>query len=548
MPIKTIQTRPFSDQKCGTAGLRRKVAVFRQPHYLENFIQSVLDCVPALQGGTLVIGGDGRFFNREAIQIVLRMAAANGVSRAIVGCGGLLSTPAGSHLIRTANAQGGFLLTASHNPAGPDGDFGIKFNVAGGGQASETLTDACYQRSLVIERYKIADSPPVDIDHIGSTQLDSMRIDVVDPVADYAALQEKLFDFDQIAALLSRDDFRFYYDALHAVTGPYAREIFVNRLGLPAVDCANAEVLADFGGRHPDPNPHDAADLVALFCGTQSPDQHSPDMGAASDGDGDRNMILGPGQMVSPCDSLAILTAHATHVPGYREGLAGVARSMPTSRAVDAVAAKLNLPCYETPTGWRFFCNLLEDDRITLCGEESFGTSSNHCREKDGLWAILFWLNIIADTGLGVNELLRRHWAEFGRHYYQRQDYAIADTDQAQALVQALENALPSIGTQLGDFTISHADNFSYTDPVDGSVSENQGLRITFGDAARIVYRLSGTGTQGATLRVYLEQFEPANGDHAMALNTALAKLTTLSQRVAQIEHFTGLIIPSQTT
>ncbi|HET9680178.1 MAG TPA: alpha-D-glucose phosphate-specific phosphoglucomutase [Gammaproteobacteria bacterium] len=543
MSIKTIPTSPFSDQKCGTAGLRRKVKVFRQPHYLENFIQSVFDCVPVLQGGTLVIGGDGRFFNREAIQTVLQIATANGVARTIVGCGGLLSTPAGSHLIRESNAQGGFLLTASHNPAGPDGDFGIKFNVAGGGQASESLTDAFHQRSMAIEHYKIVDAQAVDIDHIGSTQLDGMQIDIVDSIADYAALQEKLFDFDQIAALLARDDFRFYYDALHAVTGPYAKEIFVKRLGLPTMDCANAEVLADFGGRHPDPNPHDASDLVSLFNTSQS-----PDMGAASDGDGDRNMILGPGQMVSPCDSLAILTAHATRVPGYWQGLAGVARSMPTSRAVDAVAAKLNLPCYETPTGWRFFCNLLEDNRITLCGEESFGTSSNHCREKDGLWAILFWLNVIADSGLGVNELLRRHWAEYGRHYYQRQDYAIADIDKAQALMQTLESSLPSSGTQLGDITVSHADNFSYTDPVDGSVSKNQGLRITFGDAARIVYRLSGTGTQGATLRVYLEQFESAGGGHALELNSALAKLIALSKQLAQIEHFTELTDPSQTT
>lgn len=543
MHNQTIPTTPFTDQRCGTAGLRKKTAVFRQPHYLENFVQAVFDCVPELAGGTLVLGGDGRYFNTEAIQVILRMAAAHGIRRALVGRGGLLSTPAASHLIRARQAQGGFILTASHNPGGPDGDFGIKFNLANGGQASETLTEAIYQRSRVLSHYRILASGSIALDQPGRQSLGELQVEVVDPVADYTALQESLFDFERIAALLARPDFKFRYDALHAVTGPYAEEIFIKRLGAPAGSLQHAKPLPDFGGGHPDPNPHDAHELVQQFAGATA-----PDFGAASDGDGDRNMILAPGLVVSPGDSLAVLAANAELAPGYRQGLAGVARSMPTSRAVDAVAEALGIACYETPTGWRYFSNLLDADRITLCGEESFGTSSNHCREKDGLWAVLFWLNLLAATELSVNELLRRHWAQYGRHYYQRQDYQIADAERARELMQSLTDHLPTPGTQHQAWQLSAADNFSYTDPVDNSHSSGQGIRLIFGAEARIVYRLSGTGTSGATLRVYLERYAPAGGGHDRPLPEALGELAVLSRAVGRIEHFTELAEPSHMT
>lgn len=543
MSIETVATTPFPDQRCGTAGLRKKTAIFRQPHYLENFIQAVFDCVPELAGGALVVGGDGRYFNAEAIQVILRMAAANGIRRALVGRDGLLSTPAASHLIRLHQAQGGFILTASHNPGGPDGDFGIKFNLAGGGQASETLTDAIYQRSLVLHEYRILAAATVLLNQTGAQQLGALNVEILDPVHDYAALQETLFDFDHIAALLARPDFRFRYDALHAVTGPYAEEIFIKRLSAPAGSVQHTQPLPDFGGGHPDPNPHDARELVDIFTAADA-----PDFGAASDGDGDRNMILGPGLVVSPGDSLAILAANAKLVPGYRNGLAGVARSMPTSRAVDAVARQMNFPCFETPTGWRFFSNLLDAGKITLCGEESFGTSSNHCREKDGLWAVLFWLNLLAVTGKGINTLLRQHWAQYGRHYYQRHDYHIADAARAQELMQTLANNLPAAGTYHQTWQLSAADNFAYADPVDGSHSSGQGIRFIFGADARIVYRLSGTGTSGATLRVYLERYAAPGSAYDLSLPEALGDLAGMSRELARIEHFTGLSRPSQKT
>ncbi len=477
MNVASIATQPFEDQRPGTAGLRKKTAVFPQPGYLENFLQAVFDTVTELRGGTLVAGGDGRYWNREALTILVRLAAGNGVRRLIIGQGGILSTPAASHLIRARRAQGGFLLTASHNPGGPDGDFGVKFNVANGGQAPEALTEAVFAATRRLDRYLAADVAAPDLDRIGVSDAGDMTVDIVDPVADYARLMERLFDFDRLRDLLT-GEFRFRFDALHAVTGPYATKIFVDRLGAPPESVANGIPLADFGGGHPDPNPVDARHLVNLMA---APD--APDFAAASDGDGDRNMILGRRFAVSPGDSLAVLAAQSGRIPGYAAGLSGVARSMPTSRAVDAVAARLGIPCFETPTGWRFFCNLLDAGRIDLCGEESYGTSSSHAREKDGLWAVLFWLNLIAVSGRSVEELVRAHWADFGRNAFRRHDYYVADADRAAAVMERLTENLHQLpGQGGGGPVIDLAESFTYEDPVDGSVTENQGIRVVFGN------------------------------------------------------------------
>lgn len=540
MNVASIATRPFEDQRPGTAGLRKKTRVFAQPGYLENFLQAVFDTAPELRGGTLVAGGDGRYYNREALATLVRLAAANGVRRLIIGQGGILSTPAASHLIRKHGAQGGFLLTASHNPGGPDGDFGVKFNVANGGQAPESLTEAIYQASGTISRYLVADVSVPDLDSIGESPAGDMMVEVVDPVTDYAALMERLFDFDRLRDLLT-SGFRFRFDALHAVTGPYARRIFVDRLGAPEESVLNGIPLADFGGGHPDPNPVDAAHLVALMAAPGA-----PEFAAASDGDGDRNMILGRNFAVSPGDSLAVLAAQAHTVPGYANGLAGVARSMPTSRAVDAVAARLKIPCFETPTGWRFFCNLLEDGRIDLCGEESYGTSSSHAREKDGLWAVLFWLNLIAVSGRSVEELVRSHWADYGRNAFRRHDYFVSEAARAAAVMEKLTDRLGSLPGSQGPYgEIVRAESFSYEDPVDGSVSANQGIRVFFENGDRIVYRLSGTGTSGATLRVYLDR--PVDG-HDRTLpsdGAAVGNLGELAHELADITALTGLEEPT---
>jgi len=544
MPVLTVSTQPFPDQKPGTAGLRKPVSVFQQPHYLENFLQAIFDTCPELQGGALVVGGDGRYFNREAIGILLRLAAANGVTKTVVGRNGLLSTPAASLLIPQVKAKGGFILTASHNPGGINGDFGVKFNIATGGQASESLTNRIYERSKTLDRYLVLDdTTDIDLSRIGQQVLGPMQIDIVDPVTNYADTLEPLFDFAAIRTLLETPGFRMRFDALHAATGPYAIELFENRLGASHDSVAHAEPLPDFGGGHPDPNPHDAKDLVNLFMQADA-----PDFGAASDGDGDRNMILGRGVVVSPGDSLAVLTANAHLIPGYRSGLLGVARSMPTSHAVDRVARQLGIPCYETPTGWRFFCNLLEAGKITLCGEESFGTSSNHAREKDGLWAVLFWLNLLAARGQSVQEILTDHWQEFGRDYFQREDYFIAENATAQDLMQNLEARLPRLpGTRVQGIQIESADSFSYRDPVDGSESHNQGLRIITGDGGRIVFRLSGTGTRGATLRVYLERYEPDSARHATPAGTMLGSLSEAAREIARLPQV-GLSRPDSVT
>lgn len=541
MTIRRVATTPFTDQKPGTSGLRKKVPVFRQPHYVENFLQAIFDTLgEARRGATLVLGGDGRFLNREVVQVALRMAAANGVGRVLVGQGGLLSTPAASNLIRVNKALGGIVLSASHNPGGPEGDFGIKFNVSHGGPAPESFTDAVFRHATALREYAVLDAPDLDLERLGETRLGGMAVSILDPVADYAALMERLVDFDAIAAMFRRG-FRMRFDAMSAVTGPYAQAILEGRLGAPAGTVANATPLPDFGGHHPDPNPVHAADLMALMTGADA-----PDFGAASDGDGDRNMIVAPGLFVTPSDSLAVLAAHAHRAPGYARGLAGVARSMPTSRAVDRVAKRLGIECHETPTGWKFFANLLDAGRITLCGEESAGTGSDHVREKDGLWAVLLWLNIIAATGKRADAILRDHWAEYGRDYYSRHDYEEVASEGANALMAALRAKLPALpGTKLGGLTVSEADDFAYTDPVDGSVTKAQGVRVTFAEDARAVFRLSGTGTAGATLRMYVERYEANPARHALPVQEVLAPVIAAVRHLAEIERHTGRAEPS---
>ncbi len=543
MAIVTVATHPFPDQRPGTSGLRKKVTVFQQAGYLENFVQSIFDSLENARGHTLVLGGDGRFHNRVAVHTILRMAAAHGFSRVIVGRGGLFSTPAISCVIRAHRASGGIVLSASHNPGGIDGDFGIKYNIDNGGPAPEKVTDAIYARSQGIRQYRISDAPDIDLDRIGQYTIESMSVEVIDPVAEYAELMQRLFDFDAIRALFKRG-FTMRFDAMHAVGGPYAKVIFEDLLGAPLGTVVNGEPRGDFGGLHPDPNPAHATDLIAHMNA-----EGAPDFGAASDGDADRNMIVAPGFLITPSDSLAILTANATLVPGYRAGVTGVARSMPTSTAVDHVAAALGVRCHETPTGWKFFGNLLDAGMVTLCGEESYGTGSSHIREKDGLWAVLFWLSILAVTGKTPEALTREHWARFGRNYYSRQDYEALHSDAADVLMRDLSARLPSLaGQRLGNHTVDTADEFAYADPVDGSISQRQGVRIVFTDGSRIVFRLSGTGTEGATLRVYLEQYEPDRAKHDLSTQTALAELGAIAARIAAIEAHTGRTAPSVVT
>ena len=543
MSVRTVATTPFEDQRPGTSGLRKKVQVFQQPHYLENFVQSVFDALEGFQGETLVIGGDGRYYNRTAAHVILKMAAASGFGRIVIGRDALLSTPAASCLIRKRKAFGGLILSASHNPGGPHGDFGIKYNVANGGPAPEKITEAIYARTRQIQEYRILDVADIDLDRLGETRLGDTAVEIVDPVADYEELMAGLFDFARIAALFE-SGFRIRYDAMSAVTGPYARAILEHRLGAPAGSIVNGDPLEDFGGHHPDPNPAHARELVEVM---MAPD--APDFGAASDGDGDRNMILGRGIYVTPSDSLAILAANAHLAPGYASGLAGVARSMPTSRAADRVAAALGIPCYETPTGWKFFGNLLDAGMVTLCGEESFGTGSNHVREKDGLWAVLLWLDILAARREPVARIVREHWARFGRNFYSRHDYEAIDAEAGAGLMDALRQRLPRLrGERLGDLVVEHADDFSYRDPIDGSLSERQGIRILFEGGARIVYRLSGTGTEGATLRVYLESYEPDPARHDQDPQVVLQPLIRIADRVAGIHSRTGRDAPSVIT
>lgn len=542
--LKIVKTSPFEGQKPGTSGLRKKVTVFQQAHYLENFVQSIFDNLADYQGKTLVLGGDGRYHNKTAIQTILKMAAANGFGEVLVGQNGLLSTPAVSAVIRKNKAFGGIILSASHNPAGLDGDFGIKYNTGNGGPATEKITDAIYASSCAISEYHTVDAPDVDLSTLGENQLGAMKVTVIDPVADYADLMEHLFDFSRIRALFDSGLFSMRFDAMSAITGPYAREILERRLGAPSGTVMRGEPLEDFGGGHPDPNLVYAHDLVEIMNSAKG-----LDFGAASDGDGDRNMILGRKFFVTPSDSLAILAANAMLVPGYRMGLSGVARSMPTSAAVDKVAERMGIESYETPTGWKFFGNLLDDHKITLCGEESFGTGSDHVREKDGLWAVLFWLNLLAVKQQPVAQIVREHWAKFGRNYYSRHDYEEVDAKAAEALMQHLRDSFGDLqGKQFGTLRVQQCDDFSYTDPVDGSVTTGQGVRILFEHGTRIVFRLSGTGTVGATLRVYLETYEPDSSKHDIDTQVALAQLIQLAEELGQIHARTGRKQPTVIT
>jgi phosphoglucomutase len=542
--ITTTPTSPIAGQRPGTSGLRKKVTVFQQPGYLENFVQAIFDSLEGFAGRTLVLGGDGRYFNDTAIQIIVRMAAANGFGRVLVGQHGILSTPAASCVIRKHEAFGGIILSASHNPGGPEGDFGIKYNTGNGGPAPEKITDAIYANTQKIARYLTLAAPDVNLAVQGKTMVAGMAVEVIDPVADHADLLARLFDFDRIGALLRSGAFRICFDAMHAVTGPYAQEIFIKRLGAPAGSVMNGVPLPDFGGGHPDPNPTYAEDLIKVMFADDA-----PDFGAASDGDGDRNMIVGKHFIVTPSDSLAVLAANAMLVPGYASGLKGVARSMPTSAAVDRVAEKLGIPCFETPTGWKFFGNLLDAGQVTLCGEESAGTGSDHVREKDGVWAVLFWLNILAVRRESVEAILRGHWLRFGRNYYSRHDYEGVDSAAANGLMAHLRESLATLpGRSIEGATIASADDFAYTDPVDGSVSSAQGIRIGLKDGSRIVFRLSGTGTEGATLRVYLERFEPDPAKHAVETQTALAPLIALADQLAGIRERTGRERPTVIT
>ncbi|MBX3529235.1 MAG: alpha-D-glucose phosphate-specific phosphoglucomutase [Rhizobiaceae bacterium] len=541
--LKTVATKPFSDQKPGTSGLRKKVPVFQQPNYAENFIQSVFDSLEGFAGKALVIGGDGRFYNREVIQTAIRMAAANGFGRAIVGQGGILSTPAASHVIRKFKAFGGLILSASHNPGGPHEDFGIKYNIGNGGPAPEKVTEAVFARSKVIDRYLTLDTPDVALDIIGTQTVGGMTVEVIDPVSDYAALMESLFDFPAIRAMF-KDGFRMVFDAMHAVTGPYAKEILENRLGAPAGTARNATPLPDFGGHHPDPNLVHAKELYDLMMSADA-----PDFGAASDGDGDRNLIIGKGIFVTPSDSLALLAANAHLAPGYKAGLKGIARSMPTSAAADRVAEKLGVGMYETPTGWKFFGNLLDAGMATICGEESAGTGSDHVREKDGLWAVLLWLNVLAARRQPVKDIVVAHWREFGRNYYTRHDYEEVESEAANGLMADLRGKLGVLpGLKFAGLVVETADDFAYHDPVDGSVSRNQGIRVLFQGGSRVVFRLSGTGTSGATLRVYIERYEPDAAQHGIETQEAVADLIRAADEIAGIAQRTGRDRPSVIT
>lgn len=541
--IVTVATTPFDGQAPGTSGLRKKVKVFQQPGYAENFVQSVFDVVPRDEGATLVVGGDGRFHNRAVIQQVIRMAAANGYGRVIVGQGGILSTPAASHVIRKYGASGGLVLSASHNPGGPDEDFGIKYNIANGGPAPESVTGAIHQRTTQIDRWLTVDAPDVDLDTIGTIHVDGMVVTIIDPVTDYADLMEDLFDFAAIRHIV-RSGFTMRFDAMSAVTGPYAREILEKRLGFAAGTVVNGVPLEDFGGHHPDPNLIHAKELYELMMGPEA-----PDIGAASDGDGDRNLIIGRGRFITPSDSLAMLAANIEVAPAYRGRLAGIARSMPTSAAADRVAEALGIPCFETPTGWKFFGNLLDAGKVTICGEESAGTGSDHVREKDGLWAVLLWLNILAVRQISVDELAHEHWARFGRNYYARHDYEGIETAGANTLMDGLKGQLATLpGRAFGLLMVREADSFAYTDPVDDSVSANQGIRVLFEDGSRIVFRLSGTGTHGATLRVYLERYEPPFGHLDADTGVMLAPQIAAADAIAGIAAHTGRTAPDVIT
>lgn len=543
MTIKTVSTTPISNQKTGTSGLRNKVTVFKSENYLENFVQSIFNSLESHHGRTIVLGGDGRYYNKEAIQKIIKIAAANGIGKVIVGQNGILSTPAVSCVIRKYRVFGGIVLSASHNPGGPSGDFGIKYNVSNGGPAPEKLTNKIFEQTKVIDEYFISDAEDeIDLAKVGTCKIEDMQVEVIDSVADYAELMQQLFDFNKIKQMIA-DGFKMRIDTMCAVAGPYAKYIFEDLLGAPKGTVVNSQPLEDFGGMHPDPNPVNAHDLVKHM------QTGEYDFGAASDGDADRNMIVGKEIAVAPSDSLAIMTAQASLIPAFTQGIFGVARSMPTSCAVDRVAEKLGIECFETPTGWKFFGNLLDADRISICGEESYGTGSNHIREKDGLWAILYWLNLVATTGKDVDELVNMHWQEYGRNFYSRHDYEAIDSDIANTIMSNLRQKVVSLeGASFGSFVVKLADDFSYTDPIDGSVSANQGIRIIFTDGSRIIFRLSGTGTQGATLRVYLEKYQSDADKFAVPTQQMLADLIAIAEELSQVKKLTSMSQPTVIT
>jgi phosphoglucomutase len=540
LQVSRIDCPPFMDQRPGTSGLRKKVKRFAEPHYLATFVQAIFEGVGGLKGSTIALGGDGRYFNREASAVILRMAAAHGIAKVVVGKGGILSTPAVSNIIRARQLKGGIILSASHNPGGPDGDFGIKYNVANGGPAPESVTEAIFAVSQCLSGYDILDEKigAIDLDRVGTQRLGHLVVDVIDPVADYATLMEKLFDFSRMRSWLKKN--RVLFDAMHAVTGPYAEEVFVKRLGAPASSIMNFFPKPDFGNHHPDPNPAHAEALMAAMWAVDA-----PALGAASDGDGDRNMIVGPKLAVTPSDSLAVLAANARLIPGYAKGISGVARSMPTSRAADVVAQELGIGSFETPTGWKFFGNLLDAGRVTLCGEESYGTGSDHVREKDGLWAVLFWLDLLAATGETIPSIMDAHWRRFGRHYYSRHDYEAVDSARANDIMNGLRQRL---GDLKGRGGIELADDFRYQDPIDNSISEKQGVRLIFSNGGRLVLRLSGTGTEGATLRLYIERFEPRTGNLQLDAQVALADLIAQAEDIIGIKRLSGRAQPDVVT
>lgn len=542
--VRTVAMSPFDDQRPGTSGLRKTTERFRTPHYLAAFVQAIFDVRPI--DSPVVLGGDGRFFGAEAAQTIIRLAAANGAKRIVVGRDALLSTPAASHLVRARNAWGALVLSASHNPGGPDGDFGVKFNGPNGAPAPEAVTDAIFARTGQLTAYRLAGLPTADLSRVGEQPLGGTTVEVVDPAADYADLMERLFDFDRISALLRKPGFRMVFDAMHAVTGPYAREIFERRLGATGV-VLRGDPLPDFGGGHPDPTPAHAAELSALMFGAQP-----PRFGAASDGDGDRHLIMGPNFTVNPSDSLAIILANAELIPGYRGRVAGVARSMPTSRAVDEVAARLGLPCFETPTGWKYFGSLLDAGRITFCGEESAGAGSDHVREKDGVWAVLYWLNIMAARRQGVVQVVHEHWARFGRHAAQRLDFEGLPAEPAAVLVERLRSKLDTLpGTTLAGRLVEACDDFAYVDPIDGSETARQGVRLVLSGSGRVVFRLSGTGTSGATLRVYLDQYVAATdlqGLPAETLTLPLEQAARAALALVEADRLLGPLAPTHRT
>lgn len=545
MPNNFIETHPYNDQKPGTSGLRKKVSVFQQEHYLENFVQSILNIATDLKGNSLVLGGDGRFYNLHAIQVILKMAAANGIKHVIVGKDGLLSTPAVSCLIRKYKTAGGIVLSASHNPGGVNGDFGIKYNINNGGPAPTSFTDAVYTQSKEINDYSISQVSDIDISKEHTVYIDEMRIEVVSPVTDYSELMESLFDFNSIKHFITSNKNAICFDAMHAVTGPYAKYILQDLLSAKHNSVINGQPLEDFGGGHPDPNLAHTQELLGIL----NSNSHPPLFGAASDGDGDRNMIIGQNFFVNPSDSLAIMAANAHLISGYKNGIKGVARSLPTSRAVDKVAADLGVECYETPTGWKYFGNLLDADKITLCGEESFGSGSNHIREKDGLWAVLFWLNLLAIKNQTVEQITRSHWEKYGRHYYTRHDYEAIDINDATQLINKLRETINTLsGDSLSGQKIMSCDDFSYTDPIDNSEAKQQGIRIIFEDESRIIYRLSGTGTEGATLRVYIERYVANVSLHNLETQDALSDLINISKNIASIEKYTSRVQPDVIT